>query len=149
MVVLQRIVVVGGDDQFAACGQLERRFELVGQLPVEIVFRHAEQSLLASVGIDDGVFEVLAPQMSMRLKLVDRHRFGVGGYANHFIILSARRYRWNRDRGTLGLLAWRVGKQLLAIGDDGFSRRGHSKQLMLRWLRAEPEANFCLIFFGL
>ena len=102
MFVLQRIVVVGGNDQFASRRQFEGRVEVISELPVETVFRNGEHRFLTSVGIDDGVLEVLASEVRMRLELVNRHRFGIRRYSNYFVIFSVRRNRGNHHAGAFG-----------------------------------------------
>src|SRR5215813_6345222 len=64
--VLDRVVVVGERDQFAARGNLQRLGQFVMELPVEVELRHVEQDLLAAVGPDESVFDVLAAQVHVR-----------------------------------------------------------------------------------
>src|SRR5262245_37035709 len=64
--VLDRVVVVGERNQFAARGNLQRFGQFVMELPVEVELRHVEQDLLSAVGPDESVFDVLAAQVHVR-----------------------------------------------------------------------------------
>src|SRR6185503_11394434 len=79
VLVLGGVVVVARRDDLAAGRDLQRLLQVVVQLPVEVVLRHAQDRLLLSVRIDDDVLHVLAAQVHVRRETVERDRLGHRG----------------------------------------------------------------------
>src|SRR5580765_6042594 len=72
--VLRRIVVMARRNDLAPGWDSQRLFEVVIQLPVEVVLRHAQDLMLPAVRVDDGVLHVLAAQMHVRRQPIQRDR---------------------------------------------------------------------------
>ena len=62
------VVEVRGAFDLGALGQIERRVEVVPELPAPIVFGDAQQRFGAAVGIDDAVFEIFAARVHVRMQ---------------------------------------------------------------------------------
>ena len=60
------IVVVRDTFDAAALRHGNRLFDEVGKLPVEIIFRHAQQNFLGAVGKNELVLEIFAAHVHMR-----------------------------------------------------------------------------------
>ncbi len=85
------IVEVRGAFDLGALGQVERRVEVVPELPAPIVFRDAEKRFGAAVGIDDAIFEIFAARVHVRMQA---GQFYVGEHVERgidFVVRIARR----------------------------------------------------------
>src|SRR5262249_58678536 len=87
------VLVPGGvveqrhDRDFAAGWNVPRRGELVIHLPVEVVPRHVQEYVLATVGQRQCVLHALAAQVEVRREPVQRDRlpqWGGGGAPSRF-----------------------------------------------------------------
>src|SRR5262249_7826953 len=67
--------------------------EDVGHLPAEVPARHGQQHFRRSVRIDEGVFEILAAHMHVRMQAVDVAVFFESELGRYFIVGVAW---WNR-----------------------------------------------------
>src|SRR5436309_15376487 len=93
---------MGGDDQFASGGQVERTLQFIGHLPAKIIVRNVEDRLLAPVGINHCVFKVLGAMMRVRLQLIDRYRLLISGDSCDLKIFFIWSDRWNGDERSFG-----------------------------------------------
>src|SRR5215510_10391877 len=145
--VLDRVVVVGEGDQFAAGGNLQRLGQFVMELPIEVELRHVEQYLLAAVGPDESVFDVLAAQMHVRREGVKRDRLLNRHLAGDLPVVDA-----GRDVGNAA-----SDFDLLAVDHAGFAQllaadvyriaRAFREDFVRYGLFGEPEAEPRAVLF--